>query len=102
MPDRRNHRDRRRRNGARDGFLVESPEVFERPAATRDYDYLCPPRSAEILKAAANIFDRYRTLHTCGEKAPMQAGESARENFEEVADEGAFRRSHDADAGWEA
>ncbi len=85
-------------NGARDGFFVERPEIFERTAAARDDSDLRPASAAEVFEAAANVFDGAGALHTRGEEADVKSREAARKDFDEIANDGAFGRGHDADA----
>ena len=45
-----NQRDLRGRDGARDTFFVERPQIFERTAAARDDDDVRPSAIAEIFR----------------------------------------------------
>ena len=91
-------RDGRGGDGAGDGFFVEGPKIFERAAAAGDGYELRPVGCAEVFDAAANFVDGACALHLRGEEANVEAGEAARQDFDEILNDRAFGRGDDADA----
>lgn len=82
---------------ARDGLLVEGPQILERAAATRQNYDLRPLAASKIFERAADRFDRSLALHQRGIQAKMQTRETPLQNLKHVADDGSSGRCNEAD-----
>ena len=63
VTNRGDHRDRGRRDRPGDRFLVEGPQVLERPAAPPDDDDIDPFLSRELVDAARDLSGSALSLH---------------------------------------
>ena len=97
MPDCGDHRYRAGRNRARDRFLVESPQVFERSASARNNHHFRPSRPAEICEARHHLLRRAVSLHLRRVNTHVAPREPAFQNLENVANHRSGRRRHDPD-----
>ena len=117
MPHRRDDRQTRFKDSARDDFLIEGPEIFQAAAAARDEDQVqIRPRSSrrpeallgtpaldsiELIQqpnARGNFRSRPVALDTARRHHDLQARIAALHDVQHVANRGARGRSHEPDA----
>ena len=55
MTDRRNRRDTGPRQRAGDDFLIERPQILQRPAAARDDDHIDEIQCVEMINCRRNL-----------------------------------------------
>ena len=102
VPDGRDDRQFAFGNGADNRFLVETPEVLNRTAAARDDDQVRPGdrpagrQHVEALDGGGNFGRAALTLNTDRPDDDM-GREPIIEPMQDVANDGARRRGHDAD-----
>ena len=85
-------------NRARDDFLVEGPEIFERAAAAREDQHVGEFRAIEISQGRDDFGGRAFALHFHGIELHVHIGEAALQNAQNVANGRAGGRGDDADA----
>ncbi len=102
VADRRDHRNRRSADGPCNGLFVEAPKVFERAAASSEYQNLCPRVPAEILDTFANLLDRILALYCRRKQADVQTREPPAEHVQYVPQYSAGRRRYERYSGRKA
>ncbi len=101
VPDRRDERHKASRRRAHDDFLVETPQIFERTTAPRDNNHIRPPQRT-VLRQGIEAVDRGGDLGRRGFALDPHrpdhdmARKPFRDAVQDVADDGAGRRRHDA------
>ena len=105
VPHGGDHRNFGFRNGPHDGFLVEGPEVLDRPTAASDDQHVRTPSRivvhqlpVEEADARDHALHRAFALHLDGIEANLDVGEAAVDHIAHVVDHRARGRGHDADA----
>ena len=97
VADRRNHRHRHSRDGARDDLLVEGPQVFNRSAPPTDDHDLHARDARDLAQGARNVRRRVLALHTRRADYEVRVPVAAPQDLDDVANRRAVERGHDAD-----
>ena len=97
VTDRRDDRHRRSRDHPRDDFLVERPEVFDRPAAAADDDHVDAWHASNRAQRLRDVDCRAFALNPGRADHEVRVGVPAPEHLDDVADRGAVQRRHDPD-----
>ena len=98
MADAGDYRNHRLRDGARDRFFVESPEIFERASAAREDQYIDGLLPIEKLKCADNFESRAVALHANRKQCQVHVVEATAQDADDVANRGTGRRRDQTDA----
>src|SRR4051794_12095140 len=97
VADRGDRRDGAGRDGARDRFLVERPEIFERSSAAADEDDVVQLPAREVPDRDRDLSRGISALHADRINLHLQPLEAAPENVEDVANRSAGRAGDDGD-----
>ena len=97
VADRRDDRHRRGGDRARDDFLVERPEVLDRPAAASDDDDVDARHAADGAQPARDLAGRAFALHARRADHEVRVRVAPPQHLDDVADRGAVERGDDAD-----
>ena len=101
MPNGRNHRNGRRRHGAGHGFVVEAPQVLQRPATTADDQGFRPAVAIGGLDGGPDFRWRFLALHEYRIKSHFGNRPAPRKYMHQVAHGGAAGRSDQRNSGRE-
>ena len=93
MPNRGDHGQPRRRNCPRQGFVVETGEVFKRATPARnqndvDAKWVARPLTIEEAHAVCHLCGTKRALHDGGIKDQVQPGMATLNHLDDVMDGG--------------
>src|SRR5262245_6395061 len=99
---RRHHRYLRTGDGSRDDLLVESREIFDRPAAAADDDDVDIAQRVEIAERPRDVLGGAVALHLAGRDHDRELAETAPDDAKYVLDRRAGRRGADADLASES
>ena len=85
MPDSRNHRQLRSKNGSCHAFLVKRPQILHRAAAAPQNNHVCLAPAVRRLQAFHNIRRGCFSLHQCREYGKPHSRVASFCNLDNVA-----------------
>ena len=98
VADRRDHRHRRGGDGPGDGFFVERPEIFDRPAAAAGDDHVHALDAGDLPQRPGDVAGRALALHPRRRDDDVGVRIAAPQHPDDVAQRRAVERGDHADA----